>query len=79
LRAVNPVDGAALVFVPAGSFVMGSDREAALGLWHRHGWDPRWFHAQVGGDDWVGELYPHEVELDAFWLYELPVTISQYA
>ena len=78
MRAVNPIDRAALVLVPAGSFVMGSNREAVLGLWRRHGWDPRWFHAQVGGDDWVGELYPHEVELEAFWMYELPVTTAQY-
>lgn len=57
---------------------MGSDRESTFRLWHRHGWDQRWFHAQVGGDDWVGELHPHQVELAAFWMYEQPITISQY-
>jgi len=57
---------------------MGSDREALLGLWRRYEWDQRWFDAQVGGDDWVGELHPHEVELNAFWMYERPVTIAQY-
>ena len=78
MHAVNVVDAAPLVFVPAGSFVMGSDREAVLSLWRRYAWDPRWFLGQVGGDDWVGELHPHEVELDAFWMYQRPVTIGQY-
>ena len=34
--------------------------------------------ARVGGDDWVGELHPHEVELPAFWIYRDLVTIGQY-
>jgi len=76
--AVNPADGAATVLVPAGIFVMGSDRAAVLDLWRRHGWDPRWIEATVGGADWVGELHPHEVEVDAFWMYERPVTIAQF-
>jgi len=57
---------------------MGSDREAVLSLWRRQGWDPRWIEARVGGADWVGELHAHEVELDAFWMHERPVTIAQY-
>ncbi|WP_337917619.1 formylglycine-generating enzyme family protein [Actinopolymorpha pittospori] len=66
------------MFVPAGSFVMGSDRAAVLQLWERYGWDRRWFDGQVGGTDWIGELFPHEVELDGFWMYRDPVTIGQY-
>lgn len=26
----------------------------------------------------MGELHPHQVELAAFWMYEQPITISQY-
>lgn len=75
---INTRDGALLVWVPGGTFTMGSAREDALRLWERYGWDRRWFDAQVGGDDWVGELFPHEVELDGFWMYREPVTIGQY-
>lgn len=37
-----------------------------------------WFDAQVGGEDWVGELHPHEGGLDGYWMYREPVTIGQY-
>src|SRR5262249_39686290 len=78
LRQPNVVDGPALVLVPKGEFGMGSERAAVLDLWRERGWDQRWFAAHVGGDDWVGELHPHEVELTAFWMYEQPVTIAEY-
>ena len=74
---INQRDGAVLVWVPAGSFIMGSSREEVLRLWAANGWDEYWL-GHVGGDDWVGELYPHEVELDGFWMYRDPVTIGQY-
>lgn len=74
----NPVDKAALVPVPGGSFVMGSDRSDVQKLWLDNGWDQRWFNGQVGGADWIGELLPHEVRLDQFWIYREPVTVGQY-
>ena len=57
---------------------MGSDRKEVLALWHKMGWDQRWFNAQVGADHWVGELHIHEVEISSFWIYEELVTIGQY-
>lgn len=76
-QRTNEVDGAKLVWVPAGTFLMGSNPEEVHDLWKANDWDDR-FMAQVGGSDWIGELYPHEVELDGFWMYQDPVTIGQY-
>jgi formylglycine-generating enzyme required for sulfatase activity len=78
IERVNVRDGATAVWVPPGSFVMGSERDAVLGLWEQCRWDPRWVDWHVGGDGFVGELYPHEVELTGFWMYQQPVTIGQY-
>jgi len=67
----NPVDGALLVWVSAGTFVMGSRAEDVARLWTAHGWDEWWFRTVGGalcGREFVGELHPHEVEIDGFWL-----------
>lgn len=74
-------DGALLIWVPAGSFVMGSRAEDVAQLWAANGWDDRWLRTVGGalcGGTFVGELHPHEVELDGIWLYRDVVTIGQY-
>lgn len=75
---VNPKDGATLVWVLPGTFVMGSSKEDVKSLWSKYDWDDSWFNAQVGGIDWIGELHAHEVELNSFWIYRDVVTIGQY-
>ena len=77
-RDLNVCDNAKMILVPEGTFLMGSDRKKVLALWHKMGWDQRWFNAQVGADHWVGELHVHEVEISSFWIYVEPVTIGQY-
>jgi formylglycine-generating enzyme required for sulfatase activity len=78
----NDRDAAALVWVRSGTFVMGSAPPDVAALWAANRWDEHWFQAVGGalcGRDFVGELHPHEVELDGFWLYRDVVTIGQYA
>jgi formylglycine-generating enzyme required for sulfatase activity len=74
----NLIDSAELIWVPAGRFTMGSRREDVLELWRALDWDPYIYGGFVGGDDWIGELWPHEVTLDGFWTYRDVVTIGQY-
>ena len=73
----NDKDGASLVWVPGGSFVMGSDETALREIWSAHGWDDYWW-GQVGGSTWIIELCPHQVGVDGFWMYREPVTIGEY-
>lgn len=77
-QRVNPRDEAPMVLVPEGTFIMGSERHFVEGLWLKYGWDKHWLDGQVDISRWVGEFYPHEVELSAFWIYVEPVTIGQY-
>ncbi|MEC0239772.1 formylglycine-generating enzyme family protein [Paenibacillus dokdonensis] len=75
---INPKDGATLIWVPSGTFMMGSNEFEVRQLWRKNEWHEDWFNAQVGGKDWVGELFPHEVEIDGFWVYRDLITIGQY-
>jgi formylglycine-generating enzyme required for sulfatase activity len=71
----NPKDDAELVWVPGGTFIMGSDPAEIGGLWHRHKWDDYWLEK----DGRVrSELFAHEVEVTGFWMYRDLVTIAQY-
>ena len=54
---VNPIDGAVLVYVPEGEFLMGGEDDDAR-------------------DD---EKTQHLVYLDAYWIYQHPVTNAQFA
>ena len=73
LFVVNPIDGAEMVWVPAGTFRMGSTQEEIDGLWQANGWGPDW--KQVPGD----EKPAHEVTLTrGFWLHRHEVTNGQY-
>jgi len=52
---VNPRDDAAMVYLPAGKFLMGDDNETIY----------------IAGS-------ARQVSLEAFWIYQTPVTNSQY-
>lgn len=71
---VNPVDLAEMVWVPAGTFRMGSTQEEIDRQWTQNGWDPAW------KDSSTDEMPVHEVTLTrGFWLYKHEVTAGQYA
>jgi formylglycine-generating enzyme len=66
---VNPKDGAEMVWVPAGEFIMGTSDEQIAALYKRH-------------SDWKGLLSEEEpqrkVYLDGYWIYKYAVTAKQY-
>jgi len=70
---VNPKDGAELVWVPSGEFMMGSTDAQIDGLWESTGWDEGW-------KKFVSDEQPaHRVRISAgFWLYKHEVTNGQY-
>ena len=71
-QMINGMDGAEMVYVPAGDFTMGSSAE-----------DIEWVMTQSWCSDcqrvWFDDEQPaHEVYLDALWIYKHEVTNKQY-
>jgi formylglycine-generating enzyme required for sulfatase activity len=67
---INSKDGAEMVWVPAGEFLMGStDEEIAQLLKENPGWKADWF---------AREKPQRKVNLDGYWIYKNPVTVAQY-
>ena len=66
---INPIDGAELVYVPAGQFRMGMSLEQIKSFCSKTGTDPSNMEM----------MRPQRlIYLDAFWIYRMPVTIGQY-
>ncbi|MHB9025647.1 MAG: formylglycine-generating enzyme family protein [Armatimonadota bacterium] len=73
---INPVDGAPMVWVPAGDFIMGTSDEEIGNIIDEHRrsssrsiWLAMWFN---------DEKPKHRVYLDGYWIYKYEVTIAQY-
>ena len=67
---INPVDGAEMVRIPAGSFHLGSSEEDIAAIIRQHpDWDSRWF---------ARERPQRQVKLSRYWIYRYPVTVAQY-
>lgn len=81
VESVNPQDGAAMVWVPAGKFRMGTslgdDLRAAA---RRRDWrevrDVAW--SGLRGKSNSDESPSHTVYLDGYWIYKYEVTVAQY-
>src|SRR5258706_1098560 len=69
---ISEKDGATLMYVPAGEFIMGSKAEDALPLCKKFG-------TSCLLDYLRNEEPPHTVYLDAFWIDQTEVTNAQYA
>jgi len=65
------VDGAELVWIPGGSFQMGSDAKEIDALWAKTGWDANWKQFMIL------ESPKHRVSVEGFWAYKQEVTNEQ--
>jgi len=67
---INPKDGAVMVYIPEGEFLMGtSDAQIDALPGQLQGWIRPWF---------VDEKPQHSVYLDGYWIYKHEVTVAQY-
>jgi formylglycine-generating enzyme required for sulfatase activity len=67
---VNPKDGAAMVWIPAGEFLMGTtDAQIADLLKRFPDWERSWFE---------DEKPQRRIYLDGYWMYKHEVTVEQY-
>jgi formylglycine-generating enzyme required for sulfatase activity len=70
--ARNPIDGAEMVYIPEGDFMMGTDKDEIDQIWQKFGWKEEW--KQYAND----ESPKHRVYVDGFWMYKYEVTVAQY-
>jgi sulfatase modifying factor 1 len=68
----NPIDGAELVSIPGGEFLMGSDPDELERIWQRFNWD-------IAEIQFTKSEQPaHRVQVDGFVLYRKLVSVVQY-
>jgi len=69
-RCVNPKDGAVMVWVPAGEFLMGSSDQQINVLINKN---------RIGKPEYLHSEKPqHKIYLYGFWIYKNLVTVAQY-
>lgn len=67
---INPKDGAEMILIPAGNFLMGtSDKELAV-LQEKY--------PDCSPDNFVNQSPQHKVYLDAYYIYKTEVTVAKY-
>ncbi|MBI1924842.1 SUMF1/EgtB/PvdO family nonheme iron enzyme [Candidatus Poribacteria bacterium] len=76
-ESTNPTDGAVMVYIPEGEFLMGTSDEQFNVLFNQFSngkyswsdWEFLWFD---------GDKPQHRVYLDGYWIYKHEVTVAQY-
>ena len=71
-KRTNPIDGAEMVYIPPGDFIMGSDADDIDRLWRKFNWNEEWKQHTKS------EQPAHGVRVDGFWMYRNDVTVAQY-
>ena len=69
---ISPADGAEMVWIPAGEFLMGSDEADNQRIWKQFSWKRDWMKSAKD------EAPKHRVQLDGFWIYKHEITVSQF-
>lgn len=72
IEQINPKDGAEMVYIPEGEFIMGTDKSEIDKIWQRFGWEKEWKQY------FKNESPKHQVYVDGFWMYRYEVTVAQY-
>jgi len=72
IEQINPQDGAEMVYIPEGEFIMGTDQAEIDRIWQRFGWEKEWKQY------FKNESPKHQVYVDGFWMYRYEVTVAQY-
>ncbi|MBI3922345.1 MAG: SUMF1/EgtB/PvdO family nonheme iron enzyme [Armatimonadetes bacterium] len=67
---INPIDGAEMVWIPAGEFLMGSTEKDMAAMSRANKGFPRGFFAD--------QEPQHRVYLDGYWIYKYEVSVGQY-
>jgi formylglycine-generating enzyme required for sulfatase activity len=67
---INPQDGAEMIWIPAGEFLMGaSEAEVQAIIDENRGFKAEWY---------ADEMPQRKVYLDGYWIYKNEVTVAQY-
>jgi len=67
---ISPKDGAEMVYVPAGEFIMGSSDEQIRAIADRS--------PDVSANRFADQKPARSVSLDGFWIYKHEVTVAEY-
>src|SRR5262249_12238424 len=69
---INAKDSAAMVLIPGGEFLMGTDAEKIDSIWQRFGWPEAW-------KQYLTDQLPQQrVQVHEFWMYKHEVTVAQF-